>query len=540
MPLNIHAEALEYLRKESLDIYNRIHSIQEDIAFVESVREAYPTLTFLPNLRCGAWYTNPAHSSNEPAYFKSTDGHYNNWGFNLRRPNLHLITVASRTNGLILVDSTRAGKRIPDALSKTVPIWCAVINRAIRLRHSHRQSEASSDQTSEMWDSALYTPPGVISPQEHMQIEGRLDKWAEELAASSYTLPDIPYPLRPLWITPATRTFPSVPLQSSSSLSSDDSVTPMYIPIICVSASRQVQEGIERRSQGFSYVQGSGDDHELWGMGLTPDLFWKHGSTLLDASRQDLEGIVRRIVTEASTSSSRGNRKNPPSRIAKVDGRILVCSIEDLPVDMSSSSMLPHDDIPSDRDTAFLIISPPPLSSQSASSSAPLPEQATNTNLTLGSRSSTPPQPKILHLYLDSGKKGQHSFLHSVLPQSLDFISSHLAQDRRQQGEEEGVYRGRDVCIACESGKDASVGVAVAALQILFDDEGRYRGAESDGLVGGRIGTETAATKQSIRRRLEWIIASRPQANPSRTTLKRVNDFLLSSQSQISMFRRTI
>lgn len=31
--------------------------------------------------------------------------------------------------------------------------------------------------------------------------------------------------------------------------------------------------------------------------------------------------------------------------------------------------------------------------------------------------------------------------------------------------------------------------MAVAALQILFDDEGRYRGAESDGLVGGRVGT---------------------------------------------------
>lgn len=40
-----------------------------------------------------------------------------------------------------------------------------------------------------MWDSALYTPPGVISPQEHMQIEGRLDKWAEELAVSISAAP---------------------------------------------------------------------------------------------------------------------------------------------------------------------------------------------------------------------------------------------------------------------------------------------------------------------------------------------------------------
>jgi len=34
--------------------------------------------------------------------------------------------------------------------------------------------------------------------------------------------------------------------------------------------------------------------------------------------------------------------------------------------------------------------------------------------------------------------------------------------------------------------------------------------------------------KDVLKTRLEWIIASCPQANPSRTTLKRVNDFLLS------------
>lgn len=226
--------------------------------------------------------------------------------------------------------------------------------------------------------------------------------------------------------------------------------------------------------------------------------------------------------------------------------------------------MLLHDDIPSDRDTAFLIISPPSLSSQPTSNSAPLTDPTTNAHPIPTSQPSTVPRnpPEILHLFLDSGKKGQHTFLHSVLPQSLDFISYHLAPKRPQQGEEEEegsqVDRGRNICIACESGKDASVGVAVAALQILFDEEGRYRGDESDGRFGtgesmssafvmgwDRISIltvdfsfvflrETAATKQSIRRRLEWIIASRPQANPSRTTLKRVNDFLLSPQSRMS------
>lgn len=76
---------------------------------------------------------------------------------------------------IVLVDSTRAGKRIPDALSKTVPIWCAVVNRAISLNRA-----AGPDPRA--WDTALYTPPGSVSPQEHSQIELKLDGWASQLA----------------------------------------------------------------------------------------------------------------------------------------------------------------------------------------------------------------------------------------------------------------------------------------------------------------------------------------------------------------------
>jgi hypothetical protein len=34
--------------------------------------------------------------------------------------------------------------------------------------------------------------------------------------------------------------------------------------------------------------------------------------------------------------------------------------------------------------------------------------------------------------------------------------------------------------------------------------------------------------KHTVRTRLHWIITSHPQANPSRSTLKRVNEFLMS------------
>ena len=99
------------------------------------------------------------------------------------------------------MDSTRAGKRLPDALSKTVPIWCAVVNRALRLRQRglatpHPVIPADADDETDAkpqdsWDddkddddaaANLYTPPGAVSPQEHVQIAARLDSWATGLA----------------------------------------------------------------------------------------------------------------------------------------------------------------------------------------------------------------------------------------------------------------------------------------------------------------------------------------------------------------------
>lgn len=46
------AATLAHLRRESLDVYNRLHSIAEDISFVETVRRTYPDLPILrmPNL----------------------------------------------------------------------------------------------------------------------------------------------------------------------------------------------------------------------------------------------------------------------------------------------------------------------------------------------------------------------------------------------------------------------------------------------------------------------------------------------------------
>lgn len=72
-----------------------------------------------------------------------------------------------------------------------------------------------------------------------------------------------------------------------------------------------------------------------------------------------------------------------------------------------------------------------------------------------------PPRRDVLALEMQEGKKGQFQFLHSVLFKSIPFIGEHLS-------------KGTAVCICCHNGKDTSIGVALAALQIYFDDNGLY------------------------------------------------------------------
>ena len=69
------------------------------------------------------------------------------------------------------MDSTRRGKSMPDALSKTVPIWCAVINRL------------AFPEYSAAWE--LHTPSQVVGTSEHAQIETRLDKFFMNIKVSS-------------------------------------------------------------------------------------------------------------------------------------------------------------------------------------------------------------------------------------------------------------------------------------------------------------------------------------------------------------------
>ncbi len=75
---------------------------------------------------------------------------------------------------------------MPDALSKTVPIWCTVINLALALRRDNDEDDNDDNDNGtkkedDRWDTNLYLPPNIVSPSEKAQITALIPAWAAAL-----------------------------------------------------------------------------------------------------------------------------------------------------------------------------------------------------------------------------------------------------------------------------------------------------------------------------------------------------------------------
>ena len=263
---------LRDLRRSNLSISNRLRSIAADAAFVcgggEDAAEGAVGggRPLVANERCGSWYVPPWRKAGS-AYFKSTDGHAGQWRFSGRRLNLHLLALAGRRDGLVLVDSTRRGKRMPDALSKTVPIWCCVLNSALFPLPGDRCHD-------------VHVPPNVVSDSERAQIQARIPDHVAAFRALGLDIPALraalKKPLRPLWVTQESPLEGPLARGGGGEADGDgdgdgDGVAgepPVifedYHPIICCTSSRRVIAGAEMSEGG--YIQGAGDDTEHWAL----------------------------------------------------------------------------------------------------------------------------------------------------------------------------------------------------------------------------------------------------------------------------------
>lgn len=145
-------------------------------------------------------------------------------------------------------------QRFPDALAKTVPIWCAVLNSASALRHG-----TPTD------DAPLTVPTDVVSASERAQIEARIPAWVDTLLRSDWAIPVLTKPLVPVFVDPSARG--GLPPNAAA----------VHLLVLASASAVDPVPG----QNGAHYVQGAGDDHESWAQGLTPHLFWQHRTELL-------------------------------------------------------------------------------------------------------------------------------------------------------------------------------------------------------------------------------------------------------------------
>lgn len=270
--------SLKELRKSTLSITNRLHSILRDAEFVQAVA-AQHDLPVIANERCGSWYVPPQLKAGS-AYFKSTDGHTGQWAFSLRRLNLHVLEIIGRCEGCIIVDSTRRGKVMPDAFSKTVGIWCAVVNRALFPEVGR-------------WHG-LQIPGGVDLPESEVaQIEGRLEGFVVgflKLGMERDRLRrKLGRPMRLRWVVG--HCIDVLPVDERE----EENGGALCHNVILCSASRRVV-GAEMSEGG--YIQGAGDDSEGWSQGMTPEVFWRHKDVLSQRQEDDLPGLIDNLLLE--------------------------------------------------------------------------------------------------------------------------------------------------------------------------------------------------------------------------------------------------
>lgn len=266
--------SLRSIRKSTLSITNRLTSVLADAEFAKQVSEHFQ-LPLIANERCGSWYIEPTDKVGS-AYFKSTDGHHGQWDFSLRRLNLQLLPLLGKYGGAVVVDSTRRGKNLPDAFSKTVPIWVAVINRVLFPELT--------------WAHGLQTPPPPddLGLSEISQIEARLEGFAQSFSRLGLDLTnlrnELKQPIRLSWAINGRFTYDREPTHGRG-------VKKQNHLVLC-SASRRVH-GAEVSEGG--YIQGAGDDSEGWSHGLTAQLFWKYRDELMQTPEGDLPALIERL-----------------------------------------------------------------------------------------------------------------------------------------------------------------------------------------------------------------------------------------------------
>ncbi|KAG0485725.1 hypothetical protein HPP92_009804 [Vanilla planifolia] len=512
---SIYRVARTIKRKEN-SLYNALRSIYEDSIFVAEIAGLWPELPLVGNLRCGLWYSPRFEAT---CYFKSTDGHANNWSFSTTRLNLHLAFLAGQRGGCIVVDSTRKGKRFPDSMSKTIPIWTCVLNRAIerqlRKRPGQRLGDGETDSSisvdngvearhlSADWDCSLHLPLWV-SDTERAAIEDHLEEWTRNLESCGADICSlallITKPLRPLWISQKTVIW----LNEVPKYDSWD-----FTPIILVSASLPHTMIQQTTTSEFSwnYIPGAGDDEESWARGLHPNLFWKHAYDLIDSGPSICNQKVSELVENERAYHAHRNDSLPQVPVK--------------PQKQSNDSIASNPTITCEE-TKLLFSYMTAESSNEEHALYWIGSTTLAVGRTVDVMNSFGNAGCILNCdpkFISSYPTQDDSYLHlPIMCSKLDRFSLRNSLRPATNFARLNLKRGKKLLICCHNGEDISICTSLAILTALFNEEGTFD--------DGKSYMSTSLTKCDLRRRLVFICKYAVNARPSRGNLKQVFGFL--------------
>lgn len=487
--MDSYSEILKTLRREAVSVRSRLQSI---IADCRCILQFQP-FALVANERCGLWYVPPSLRA-ESVYFKSTDGHTGEWRFSERRTNLHLLDLLAAERTIVVVDSTRKGKLLPDALLKTIPIWCAVLNWVM-----FADETVPSLFEKVAADNWLVTPREMVLASEHAAIAARIPQFAAESARLGLLLKHqlrlrlgALQPIIPCWMWPG----------KTGRVTVEDS----HFSICCASASTKSKVPLGW-TFGGPYVQGAGDDHELWagelcGGALDHDVFW---DIIYPERRPGL-----RVVDDAGDICLWLSEEELITRIEQiyagtkraVDVPLDITRLGDTGIYLGKIT----EDVALERLVAevpgvssVVVLSPKYTVKRNTEEKKSARADSDSATATDSATYSIPTDGISINSFLvESSKKGSKQ-LRQILPGAAAAIPCPKAP----------------VVVLCDTGKDLGVGVVLCLL-------GRH-------YTSAWVATPSpAVNKDVIKQHLNRMLEFR-KVNPSRNTLQSVNTFLMTS-----------
>lgn len=212
------------------------------------------------------------------------------------------------------------------------------------------------------------------------------------------------------------------------------------------------------------YVQGAADDHEAWSCGLTAPVFWRNIETLLNTAEDELPAKIAELVKDSTTTKD-------VSLPALIKPTTSVFVGDESTIEHASSNI------------DILVYCGPVVD--------PVIRERIETR-----------GGKIIHLSCTSGKNGSRQLRTSL--QNLEGLEKIEMPDPT-------------ILIAGQDGKDMAVGAALAVVCSFVDESGKLN----------CVNRQPITNKAEIKKRLSWIIVSKPDAAPSRATLQSVNSYLM-------------